>query len=180
MTEKDRIRLWRDEALGASGVDMLAGRCLTHRYRPHFHEEFVIATFVGGAQQHRIGRHRGVAAPGSVMIIQPGETHTGEADGAEGWSYRAFYPDSRTLLEIACDLFEGSRIRELVIDAPPVREDATLARRLAALHRLIDKNVGDPLARQQAFATAMSVSLARLARPGASLREATVMKGFLG
>lgn len=172
MTGQDQIKLWRDDALGASGVDMLAGRCFSHRYRPHFHEEYVIAAFVGGAQRHRIGRHRGVASPGSVMIIRPGETHTGEAAGTEGWSYRAFYPDAGAMSEIARDLFKGSRASEQIFDGPPLREDAALARRLAALHRLIDVNVGDPLARQQAFATAMVITLTRSAGPGATLREA--------
>ncbi|MGY2052118.1 AraC family ligand binding domain-containing protein [Methylobacterium sp. JK268] len=165
----DEIRLWRDLALGEGGVDLLAGRCVAHRYGPHFHEEVVIAVFTEGAQRHRIGGRSGLAVPGSVLVIPAGETHTGEAAGETGWAYRAFYPDTGTLDRFAEDLF-GARPPGFV--AAPAQEDPGLARRLAALHATVQTAAGEPLARQQAFGAAMAAVLERYARPGAATRPA--------
>lgn len=169
---RDEIRLWRDPALGGNGVELLAGRCFEHRYKPHFHDEVVIATFTAGAQRHRVGRHRGVAGPGCVLIIPAGETHTGEAEQEEGWSYRAFYPDEDTLGALAAELFAGWRRGPVDFDVAPLHEDRPLARRLAALHLIAETAVGEPLARQQAFAAALTAVLLRHARPGGTLRIA--------
>jgi hypothetical protein len=163
--ERDEIRLWRDSALGVSGVELLAGCCFEHRYAPHFHEEVVIAAFTGGVQKWHVGRHRGTAVPGNVLIIQPGETHTGEAAQASGWAYRAFYPDRETLQQMAADLFAGSPHRSITFDAAPLHHEAPLARRLVSLHRIIEVNADDPLCRQQAFSAAMTAVLLQYARP---------------
>lgn len=169
---RDEIRLWRDPALGGNGVELLAGRCFEHRYRPHFHDEVVIAAFTAGAQRHSVGRHRGVAGPGCVLIIPAGETHTGEAEREEGWSYRAFYPDENILGALAADLFVGARRGPVDFDMVPLHEDRPLARRLAALHLIAETAVGEPLARQQAFAAAMTAVLLRYARRGGTPKVA--------
>ena len=125
-TRRDEIRLWRDPALGRTGVELLAGSCFEHRYRPHFHDEIVIAAFTGGAQRHRVGRHRGVAGPGCVLIIPAGEMHTGEAEDEAGWSYRAFYPDELTLTALSDDLFGGARSGALDFGLAPLHGDHLL------------------------------------------------------
>ena len=167
---RDEIRLWRDPALGGAGVELLAGRCFEHRYRPHFHDEIVIAAFTGGAQRHRVGRHRGVAGPGCVLIIPAGEMHTGEAEDEAGWSYRAFYPDELTLNALFDDLFGGARSKALDFGLAPLHGDHLLARRLTGLHQVAERAWSEPLARQQAFAAAMAAALLRYARPGATAR----------
>ena len=156
--QRDEIKLWRDAALGDAGVELLAGRCFEHRYGPHFHDEVVIAAFTAGAQRHRVGKHIGVAGPGCVLIIPAGETHTGEAAG--------------TLEALAADLFVVGRRGPPDFDPAPLHEDRPLAGRLAALHAIVEKAVGEPLARQQAFAAAMTAVLLRHARPGEALRAA--------
>jgi AraC-like DNA-binding protein len=162
---RDEIRLWRDAALGETGVELLACRCFEHRYRPHFHDELAIVAFTDGAQKHSIGRHRGVALPGNVMIIPPGEMHTAEAAEDCGWSYRAFYLDSTTVAAIAADLFCGKHHPLLEFGTNPLHENASLCRRLTSLHHLIETNLADPLARQQAFADAIEAVLLRYAQP---------------
>ncbi len=161
----DEIRLWRDPALGVSGVELLAGRCFEHRYRPHFHDEVVIAAFTGGAQRWHVGRHRGTALPGNVLIIHPGEMHTGEAAQESGWAYRAFYPDDATLRQLAADLFVGSPHRAVQFEPSPLHPEAALAQQLVALHRTIEAHTGDPLRRLEAFAAAMTTVLLHYARP---------------
>ena len=172
VTRRDEIRLWRDPALGATGIELLAGCCFEHRYRPHFHEEVVVAAFTAGAQRHRIGRHSGVARPGCLLIIPAGETHAGEAEREAGWSYRAFYPDQRTLNALAVDLFGGTPPGSLSFGSAPLHEDPSLARQLTDLHTIVETAVGEPLARQQAFAAAMAAVLLRYMRPGKIPRSA--------
>jgi len=75
--KRDEISLWRDSQLHG-GMEILQATCYEHSYPPHFHDEFVIAAFARGAQRTRVCRQSGIAAAGSVMIIAPGEVHTGE------------------------------------------------------------------------------------------------------
>lgn len=161
---RDEIRLWRDAVLGEDGTELLAGHCTDHRYRPHFHDEVVIAAFTRGAQRHRVGRHQGVAGPGHVLIIPAGETHTGEAERDDGWSYRAFYPDRKTLARVAGALFHREPVTAPDFDLTPLHHDHALARRLTWLHGIIEASTCEPLARQQAFSAAMAAVLQRYAR----------------
>lgn len=168
---QDNVKLWRDAALGSHGVDLLSGDFYTHRYRPHFHEELVVATFVGGAQRHRVGRYEGVAVPGNILVIPAGETHTGQAASKDGgWSYRAFYPDLETLKALRGELFEGRAGQSLDFSKAPLQQHSRLARRLAQLHALIEQEP-DPLGRQQAFANAMAAVTLHLLRARGSIRE---------
>ncbi|EIP4304356.1 AraC family ligand binding domain-containing protein, partial [Salmonella enterica subsp. enterica serovar Java] len=77
-SRRDNIRLWSDNGLHG-GMEILRASCYEHSYPPHFHDEFVMAAFARGAQRNRICRQQGIASAGTVMIIMPGEVHTGEA-----------------------------------------------------------------------------------------------------
>lgn len=165
---RDNARFWRDTALGPGGVDLLTGDFYTHAYRPHFHDEVVIATFVGGAQRHRIGRHEGVAVPGNVLVIPAGETHSGQAAARDGgWSYRAFYPSIETLQTVRGELLLGRRT--LDFSGRPLRQHSRLADHLARLHATIEQDPA-PLARQQAFAEAMLATAIHLIGPSGEVR----------
>jgi AraC-like DNA-binding protein len=109
LADRDEIRLWKDQRV-LGGMDILRARCVGYRYPPHAHDVYVVAAFRGGAQRHRISRKDGVALPGSVMIIPPGEVHTGEAARrGVGWEYAAFYPSAQQLSNISEDLFGHAR-----------------------------------------------------------------------
>ena len=176
----DEITLWHDAALGEGGVELLVGQCFEHRYRPHFHEEVVIAAFTGGEQRYSVGRSGGVAGPGNVLIIPAGEVHAGEAAEADGgWSYRAFYPDPGTLGALAADLFGDRHGGPPHFTRMPLHEDRRLTLRLAALHSIVEKAVDEPLARQQAFAAAMAAVLMRYAYRGGAPRLAKVQSAAI-
>jgi AraC-like DNA-binding protein len=104
-----------------------------------------------------------------VLVIPAGESHTGEAAENAGWSYRAFYPDQGTLATLVRDVFKRGSIA-YNFASTPLTEDRRLAGRLAALHLVAERAIHDPLARQQAFAAAMTAVLRRCARPGGRLR----------
>ncbi|MEW9296809.1 AraC family ligand binding domain-containing protein [Acetobacter oryzifermentans] len=110
---RDRLKLWRDSSL-PGGMDVLRASCFDYRYPAHSHDEFVIAAFVRGAQRHRIARYQGIAEPGTVMIIPPGEVHTGEAVECDlGWDYCAFYPTVPFIDVLAADILPGRAISTL-------------------------------------------------------------------
>ena len=105
--KRDDIKLWKDKAFRGE-MEVLRASCFDHRYPPHFHDEFVMAIFARGAQRNRVCRKTGVAAAGTVMIIHPGEVHTGEAVERDlGWDYCAFYPSASLVHEVADAVLPG-------------------------------------------------------------------------
>ncbi len=80
----------RVEGVSRSGIDLLAARFIAHRYAPHVHDEYSIGVCTAGVEQidYRGGVH--VATPGTVVLLEPGEPHTGAGVGG-GWSYDVAY-----------------------------------------------------------------------------------------
>ncbi|OIJ67206.1 AraC family transcriptional regulator [Streptomyces mangrovisoli] len=86
--------LWTRARLGRCGppLDLLTARFDKHVYAPHAHDEYTIGVCVGGTEiiDYRGGHIR--TGPGSIVVLAPGEMHTGgpgEATG--GYAYRALY-----------------------------------------------------------------------------------------
>jgi AraC-like DNA-binding protein len=92
---------WTRATLGRDGppLDLLTARFDTFRYAPHAHDEFTIGVCVGGSEiiDYRGGRiHTG---PGSIVVLAPGEMHTGGPAASEGFAYRALYAEPSLLTE---------------------------------------------------------------------------------
>ncbi|WP_043688029.1 helix-turn-helix domain-containing protein [Streptomyces xylophagus] len=86
--------LWTRARLGRCGppLDLLTARFDRHVYAPHAHAEFTIGVCVGGAEliDYRGGHIR--ATPGSIVVLEPGEMHTGgPGSTTDGYAYRALY-----------------------------------------------------------------------------------------
>ena len=146
--KRDEISLWRDSQLHG-GMEILQATCYEHSYPPHFHDEFVIAAFARGAQRTRVCRENGIAAAGSVMIIAPGEVHTGEAvQRDEGWDYCAFYPGESLLNEVAQTVLSGKGA--VNFGTQGIRHDPVMARRMLQAATLI-KQSPDPLEKECAM-----------------------------
>ncbi|MFC8196133.1 AraC family transcriptional regulator [Streptomyces sp. NPDC060006] len=93
--------VWTRATLGRSGrpLDLLTARFDRHRYAPHAHDEFTIGVCVGGAEviDYRGGRIR--PGPGSIVVLGPGEMHTGAPAADDGYAYRALYAEVPLLTE---------------------------------------------------------------------------------
>ncbi|WP_409472449.1 AraC family transcriptional regulator [Streptomyces sp. HC307] len=129
---------WTRARLGRSGppLDLLTARFARHVYAPHAHEELTVGVTIGGLEviAYRGGRiHSG---PGSIVVLEPGEMHTGGPAAPDGYAYRALYADPSLL----GDGTVGGRphFRE------PVLDDPELARALRAAHTDIAR-CPDPL-----------------------------------
>ncbi|MDC0728656.1 AraC family transcriptional regulator [Phytobacter diazotrophicus] len=139
---RDDIKLWRDNELHG-GMEILRASCYEHSYPPHFHDEFVIAAFARGAQRTRICRQKGVAAAGTVMVIMPGEVHTGEAvQRDEGWDYCAFYPSQSLINDVAETVLKGRG--DVNFGTVGMRHDPRIARRMLHAAQVLNAS-DDPL-----------------------------------
>ncbi|MGW7070122.1 helix-turn-helix domain-containing protein [Streptomyces sp. NPDC054855] len=83
----------------APPLDLLTARFDRHRYAPHYHEEFTVGVCVGGSEviDYRGGRLD--VGPGSIVVLAPGEVHTGGPGRQGGYAYRAMYPAPHLLAE---------------------------------------------------------------------------------
>ncbi|MFJ3668196.1 AraC family transcriptional regulator [Streptomyces sp. NPDC090106] len=85
---------WTRARLGRCGprLDLLTASFDKHVYAPHAHDEFTVGVCVGGSEiiDYRGGRFE--TGPGSIVVLAPGEVHTGGPGNAtDGYAYRALY-----------------------------------------------------------------------------------------
>jgi AraC-like DNA-binding protein len=116
-------------------LDLLHAR-VKEPYAPHLHEEFAVGACTDGLE---VIRYRGTlhyAGPGSVVILEPGEPHTGGPADLPSFAYRVMYPAADLLYEGPAGAL---RFRE------PVVIDPGLARELSRVHALLSRPAG-PLA----------------------------------
>ncbi|MGW7006922.1 helix-turn-helix domain-containing protein [Streptomyces sp. NPDC054933] len=129
--------VWTRAPLGSGQcVDLLTARFDQHVYAPHCHQEYTIGVCVGGSEiiDYRGGRlHVG---PGSIVVLDPGETHTGGPGASDGYAYRALYP--------AQPLFADGTVA-LPHFPEPVLDDPELAAALRAAHAELSSHRLDAL-----------------------------------
>ena len=111
--------LWTRARLGRCGppLDLLTARFQRHVYAPHAHAEYTIGVCVGGSEviDYRGGHIR--TGAGSIVVLDPGEMHTGGPDTAtDGYAYRALYAEPALLTDGT--LGGLPHFREPVIDDP--------------------------------------------------------------
>ncbi|MFH8606033.1 AraC family ligand binding domain-containing protein [Streptomyces sp. NPDC018029] len=131
------LAVWARAPVGPRGqtLDLLTARFDRHRYAPHYHEEFTVGVCVGGSEviDYRGGRLD--IGPGSIVVLAPGEVHTGGPGATGGYAYRAMYPAPSLL---------GEGTRTLPHFRDPVLDDPGLAAALRAAHTGLSAHA-DPL-----------------------------------
>jgi len=75
----------------ATGIETLRARFLGHAYDPHDHDEVAVGVTEQGVQTFRCRRRMNASVPGHAVLIEPGETHDGEAQVEGGFTYRMIY-----------------------------------------------------------------------------------------
>ncbi|QEL57407.1 helix-turn-helix domain-containing protein [Chromobacterium paludis] len=156
MPATERSDLFRADDLGR--LECLDAQYAERVFPPHFHEEYVVNTLTLGAQayRHRGGTH--LAGVGALVLINPGEVHTGETAHEAGWAYRGFYPSAEMMQALAADLGGDTHARPFFRDTVVV--DPALACRLDQLHRLL-RDEADPLLRETMLAAVFGEVLMR-------------------
>ncbi|WP_033306031.1 AraC family transcriptional regulator [Streptomyces iakyrus] len=119
---------WTRARLGRSGppLDLLTAHFDQHVYAPHAHDEFTIGVTVGGSEviAYRGGHIH--SYPGSIVVLEPGEMHTGGPAACDGYAYRALYAEPALLTD--------GTLGGLPHFRDPVLHDPELATALRAAH----------------------------------------------
>jgi hypothetical protein len=122
---------------------------------PHVHGQFEIAVVERGAMRFVSGRSAEIAPAGSLLVIPPGDVHSHHSL-AEPTSRRSFFPELASLVDAASSVNAGAspNFNTMVID------DADLARRIGALHRML-ATPGSLLARETSAVAAATLLVER-------------------
>ena len=83
--------VWRRACPSGQVLDLLHAR-VTEPYAPHVHEEYAVGACTAGRE---VIRYRGTlhyAGPGSLVVLEPGEAHTGAPADPPDFTYRVMYP----------------------------------------------------------------------------------------
>ncbi|KTS93805.1 AraC family transcriptional regulator [Pseudomonas oryzihabitans] len=149
---------WRDPALPfLEARSIQDGRALC--YAPHSHETFSIGTVLGGRSRYHNGPTRELVGAGTLVLMNPGDVHACNPQGAEAWRYRMLHVDARWLAGLQ---------REGADDFQPLAvqlsQDAQLYQGLEALHACLVDPDSATLQRQSQTLLYFETVLARLGR----------------
>src|SRR3954470_5094775 len=89
----------RVSAIGT--FDILRATYRTQRFPPHLHAEFAIGVVEEGGTRVSCRGAMHEARAGEILILNPGEVHTGEPVNEDGWSYRMLYPEPSLVARMA-------------------------------------------------------------------------------
>lgn len=133
----ETTKFWHDQALG--NLELLRATYVTHTFAPHVHEGYAIGVIEGGAETFTYRGATHVAGAGSLVVIQPGEVHTGQAVTAAGWRYRMLYPAAAHLQQAATQL--AGAPRDFPFFGAAVITDPQLAQQFVQLHIQLEAGV---------------------------------------
>ena len=105
MTHKrtqNQIRLWHSTQI--RGLDVLKASFKSHSFRRHIHETYVIGVIEDGAVKNDYRGSARTAITGDIILVNPGEVHTGKTIAEVPWEYRAMYPPADILSDIVSQL----------------------------------------------------------------------------
>ncbi|KRV47514.1 AraC family transcriptional regulator [Wenjunlia vitaminophila] len=136
-------------------LDLLHARILRQHYAPHLHEQFAVGVCQDGLEVIRYRRTQYRTGPGALVVLEPGEAHTGGPALATGFSYRAMYPRGALLLEASGGTPHFPE---------PVIHDPALASALTALHSAMTSGL-EPLAAESGLTWLLGHLVRRHAAP---------------
>ncbi|WP_394837518.1 AraC family transcriptional regulator [Pendulispora rubella] len=152
----EQARFWRDADLG--GTEFLLARFVSHRFSPHCHDEYAIGMIERGVEAYRYRGHNRVAEAGEMVVVEPGEAHTGEPGAPDGWQYRMFYIPTH-LFERAAEAAGKTGLPHF---GKTVINDPEVASAMRAMH--VASQHGEPqLERESRFAGLLTTLVERYA-----------------
>jgi AraC-like DNA-binding protein len=137
MPSEENAKLWSVPHL--NGLTLLRADFVTYAFKRHMHDYFVIGMIEAGVQKFSYQRDVFITPPTGLIIINPGEAHTGEAAVASGFRYRALYPDPDLLQHIASQV--KGRSQDIPFFSYPVIHDAVLFKEIYHLHLTLESAV---------------------------------------
>ena len=160
---KEQRQFWRNAQLG---VSLMQATHVEYAYPRHSHDEYVICLVERGLQSFTMKGTTYVTPPNGLILINPGEVHTGEAAIPQGFRMRSLYP-STTHMRLAMSEFAGRRnvtpyFRDVRVD------DMAAARSVFHLHEMLTRE-SDEMVCESAFLSTLALLIERYAecRPNA-------------
>lgn len=153
---KERADIWSVPAL--DDLHLLRARFVTYGFKRHAHDYFVIGLVEGGVQKFAYGRQQYVTPATGLIVINPGEPHTGEAAVPTGFHYRALYPEANVLQQVASEMQNGQA--GIPFFMQPVIHDPPLFVAVRRLHQLLE-TARSALEYQSGYHAALAQLIAR-------------------
>lgn len=143
-----RVRAFAD----LDDLELVEATYVRHRFRPHYHETYLVGVTEGGAELFEARGARHASTPLSLRFHNPGEVHDGAPPPGGSWSYRCLYPSAALVAAVACGTRDSEAgqpwFPEMVVADPTLAEalvracavagDGTHDIDLATSARLID------------------------------------------
>lgn len=152
---EEQAIFWHATDLG--GIELLKAKFITQTFPRHIHEGYVIGVIERGAEKFYYRGATHTAPAGAVIVINPGEVHTGQSADGQGWSYRTLYPRADALKKLTVEL--GGPPQIPFFPAPVIR-DNHLAYLIRNLHRTLESSEST-LERETVFMVAMAQLIRR-------------------
>ncbi|MBU1341210.1 MAG: AraC family transcriptional regulator [Proteobacteria bacterium] len=74
-------------------LEMLKALFYQHSFGRHYHEGYALGVILQGSETYQCSKKINIAPKGSIVVVNPGEVHTGHAsDIHDGWGYFMIYP----------------------------------------------------------------------------------------
>jgi len=84
-----------------AGVELYHASILRHRFEPHTHEAYGLGAITDGVGRFRWHGGEHLAPRATLMLMNPDDIHTGQAETEAGWGYRMAYLDVDLLAELS-------------------------------------------------------------------------------
>jgi AraC-like DNA-binding protein/mannose-6-phosphate isomerase-like protein (cupin superfamily) len=158
------------------GIELLHARYTAHQFAPHSHEAFAVGVVLSGALSFSYRSPSEVVPAGHIMIIHPGEVHTGRCVGGRGCAYCMLYATPKTVRSV----FPGRN--GATVDFPffpnQTIDDPGLADRMVQLHSLLESPGASLLEKESRLISVLSMLVGRHARPRPSETPRRIDKAF--
>lgn len=165
---REQAKFWRAEEF--DNLELLHATYITHVFDKHYHEEYVVAVVVRSHYAFFCNGEDVIAGQGQIILINPGEIHSGYAITEGGWTYRALYPSVGLMRAIAEEV--SGKHWLLPFFPKCLVDDDYIARLLVGLHRTLELGTNSQLERDVHLRSALGALIVRHAdnRPLSLLR----------
>ncbi len=147
------VRVWRDDDM--PGLEVSFVRANSHAFPRHAHDYYSIGLMERGGAYYLDRRDECFISPGEIMLINPGQVHTGVPPRGVRNAYRMLYVDTGWMRRLAGDLGRQGypEFTRWIVGLPRVRDMLLRLTSLVAEH-------GELLAKESAMVAAFSLLVA--------------------
>lgn len=131
---REHAKFWRAEEF--DNLELLHATYVTHTFDKHYHEEYVVGVVVRSQYSFFCVNQSVLAGKGQIILINPGDIHSGYAINEIGWTYRALYPTISIMRQIAYEV--TGKFWDFPYFPHAIVNDAETARQIVKLHQMLE------------------------------------------